>query len=167
MDNQSTHIDDSKLRELLREVLPDCRELARALASELKSIDALEGQDQRLAGDMTLDQAIGFFGEGRTKIYERINAGQLEVCRRGRRTVITRESAVRALEAIIEEGFAHRAADHNRCERSFAGRVAATQAGEASHLNLDLIGERIIAQRQQLGRRFVRPFVEVFVGLTL
>ena len=103
-DRQQRSIDDAMLRQILLALRLDYRAIAKAVASELRDAGALDSLGQHLDDDLTIDRAIAFLGEGRTKIYERINAGQLVAYRRGRKTVLTRESAERTRQTIREEG---------------------------------------------------------------
>lgn len=51
---------------------------------------------------LTIPDACALVGVKRTKMYAMIAAGEVEACRIGRRTTVTR----RSLEALIERGVA-------------------------------------------------------------
>ena len=102
-DRQDMLIDD-KLASLIKALSPDPRDIADAVVTELveKGVINISASDNH--DDLTIEQTIDFIGEGRTRVYQRINAGQLVAYRRGRRTMITRASAKSTRAEMVQEG---------------------------------------------------------------
>ena len=97
-------VTEDELIALVRRLAPDPHDIAEAVISEMLNRGLLGDSNTGDEDDLTIEESIDFIGEGRTRIYERINAGQLVAYRRGRRTMITRASAVSTRQAVIEEG---------------------------------------------------------------